>query len=368
MHVPRLIPLAIALLTALPLAAQVHEATPMPVLLDRLGVAHEHTGMAAMEGMQWDGSSVTSNAMPSLPATVMATAEAAAAAKTFTITARQFQFDVSPSPFVVNAGDDVTLTISVPSSDGSSVGHGFFLENYMTDQLPIARGKTVTVHFIASTPGTFTYLCTVTCGSGHTGMNGILTVAAAAARPAISAISPTSGPVSGGTPVTIGGSGFATGATVTIGGAAATGLNVVSATTITAKTPGTAPTEQIGFPKDVVVTNPDGSVATLSAAFTYTLPPLAVSSVEPAGAPPSGGATVTILGEGFTTAVNTVVTFGGVPATNVTVLGANAITVTAPPHATGAVDVVVTVGANSATLPKGFTYENAGGRRRSARK
>jgi hypothetical protein len=54
--------------------------------------------------------------------------------------------------------------------------------------------------------------------------------------PAVTGISPDSGPASGGTPVTITGSNFAAGMTVTIGGVAATGVTVVSATTITATT------------------------------------------------------------------------------------------------------------------------------------
>ena len=48
------------------------------------------------------------------------------------------------------------------------------------------------------------------------------------AQPTVTAISPNSGPTSGGTSVTITGTGFATGATVTIGGAAATNVTVDS--------------------------------------------------------------------------------------------------------------------------------------------
>jgi hypothetical protein len=54
--------------------------------------------------------------------------------------------------------------------------------------------------------------------------------------PVVTAITPTSGAASGGTPVTITGTGFAGGATVSIGGVAATGVSVVNATTITATT------------------------------------------------------------------------------------------------------------------------------------
>ena len=55
--------------------------------------------------------------------------------------------------------------------------------------------------------------------------------------PTVSGVSPTSGTTAGGTPVTITGTGFLAGATVKLGGTAATGVNVASSTSITATTP-----------------------------------------------------------------------------------------------------------------------------------
>ena len=81
----------------------------------------------------------------------------------------------------------------------------------------------------------------------------------------ITKIEPSSATVDGGTTITITGTGFQSGATVEIGGKNATDVEVVSATEITAKIPagseGTA---------DIVITNPDGKVATLEEGFTYT--------------------------------------------------------------------------------------------------
>src|SRR4030095_8799055 len=57
-----------------------------------------------------------------------------------------------------------------------------------------------------------------------------------AAAPTITSINPSSGSVNGGTPVTITGTGFASGVTVAIGGVAATNVAVVGATQITATT------------------------------------------------------------------------------------------------------------------------------------
>src|SRR6185369_12091934 len=55
--------------------------------------------------------------------------------------------------------------------------------------------------------------------------------------PTVTTVAPTSGPTAGGTQITITGTGFAAGATVTVGGSQATGVIVSNSTTITANTP-----------------------------------------------------------------------------------------------------------------------------------
>ncbi len=74
-----------------------------------------------------------------------------------------------------------------------------------------------------------------------------------------------SGTTAGGTPVTITGTGFLAGATVTIGGTAATGVAVGSSTSITATTPAHA-----AGAVNVVVTNTDTQTGTLTNGYTYT--------------------------------------------------------------------------------------------------
>jgi len=82
--------------------------------------------------------------------------------------------------------------------------------------------------------------------------------------PALTSISPVSGPTSGGTVVTITGSQFVSGATVTFGGSAGTGVSVSGSTSITATTP-----EHSAGAVSVVVTNPDGKSGQLANGFTY---------------------------------------------------------------------------------------------------
>src|SRR5205085_11196199 len=77
--------------------------------------------------------------------------------------------------------------------------------------------------------------------------------------PTVSNINPNSGTTAGGTSVTITGTNFVSGATVKLGGTAATGIVVSNSTTITATTPAHA-----AGTADVVVTNPDNQSGTLT--------------------------------------------------------------------------------------------------------
>ncbi len=171
-----------------------------------------------------------------------------------------------------------------------------------------------------------------------------------APAPILTAVSPTSGPSTGGTPVTLTGQNFAPNATVTFGGAAATSVVVVNAMQITANTP---PHASGGA--DVVVKNPDGQSATLASGFTFTGPAPILSAVSPTSGPSKGGTPVTLTGQNF--ASGATVTFGGAAATSVVVASATQITANTPPHASGGADVVVkNPDGQSATLANGFTF------------
>jgi prepilin-type processing-associated H-X9-DG protein len=81
-------------------------------------------------------------------------------------------------------------------------------------------------------------------------------------------ISPNSGPLSGGTSVTISGFGFTGATAVSFGSTAATSFTIVSDTTITA----VAPPSTAAGPVDVIVTSPTGSTnITIGDQFTYYL-------------------------------------------------------------------------------------------------
>jgi hypothetical protein len=80
----------------------------------------------------------------------------------------------------------------------------------------------------------------------------------------ISSVTPSAGPASGGTELTIRGAAFATGATISVGGRPATDVTVRGADTIAARTPAST----TAGPVDVVVTL-NGRTAVLTGGFRY---------------------------------------------------------------------------------------------------
>jgi MYXO-CTERM domain-containing protein len=104
----------------------------------------------------------------------------------------------------------------------------------------------------------------------------------------VTAVNPNAGPIAGGTSVTVTGSGFVAGATVTFGGVDALGVTVANDTTITATTPPGAP-----GPTAVVVTNPGGASSTLTDGFVYVAPTATALTVASSANPSIVGQNVT---------------------------------------------------------------------------
>jgi large repetitive protein len=174
------------------------------------------------------------------------------------------------------------------------------------------------------------------------------------AVPVITSLSPNSGPSSGGTLVTITGTGFTNTSAVSFGGTAGTGMNFVSATQITVLSPPSVS----GGTVDVRITTIGGTSAIVAAdRFTYTGFVPTITSLSPSSGTRSGGTTVTITGTGFTSA--STVSFGGTAGTSITFINTTRLTVRSPARsAGGTVDVTVTtVGGTSAIVPEDqFTY------------
>jgi hypothetical protein len=168
------------------------------------------------------------------------------------------------------------------------------------------------------------------------------------AVPTVTSVDPNAGPTAGGQSVTITGDGFQSGATVSFGGAPATGVSFISATSLTAITPAGA-----AGAVDVAVTNPDTQTGSLPGGYTRVAPPTA-SGVTPTAGPTAGGTSVTITGTNFTGVTN--VTFDGMDAIRFTAASDTQIIVTTPAHGAGSVDVVVTTPGGGTTLTGAFTF------------
>lgn len=258
---------------------------------------------------------------------------------------------ISPNSGPIAGGTSVTIT-------GTKFGGtGTFLP---TVTIGGAAASNVVV---AAAPNSFT---TITCkvpAHNAGGADVIVTTTAGGASPAltngftymspiptITNINPNVGPQAGGQSVTLTGTNFVSGATVTFGGNAATNIVVVSSTQITCTTPAHAPGAA-----DVVVTT-SGGIVTSTGGYTYFNAPT-LTNVSPSRGLDVGGDSVTLSGTNFLSAAT--VTFGGLSALSIVVVNAGQITCTTPAHSAAMVDVVVTTPGGSSTLTNGFTYQSA---------
>ncbi|MGW0616268.1 IPT/TIG domain-containing protein [Streptomyces sp. NPDC002765] len=167
----------------------------------------------------------------------------------------------------------------------------------------------------------------------------------AAPTPVVTGLAPSNGPTSGGTSVTLTGTGFTGATAVTFAGVPAASFTVNSASQITAVTPSGSAGAAV-----VTVTTPGGTSAP-DAFFFYAAPPV-LSSAEPARGSTAGGATVTLTGSNLLNAGN--VWFDNTNATSFTVVSATQITAIAPPGTGSSPITVITPGGTS--NPVAFSY------------
>jgi hypothetical protein len=158
--------------------------------------------------------------------------------------------------------------------------------------------------------------------------------------PSITGLSPNQGLLTGGTTVSITGTGFTGVTAVTFGSTAATNLKFINTTSLSA----TAPAVSTAGTVDITVTTPNGTSAISSTdQFIYLTGVSAptVTGVSPNRGLLAGGTTVTITGTGFIGV--TAVTFGNTSATNLQFINTTSLSVTAPAvSTTGTVDIRVT--------------------------
>lgn len=182
--------------------------------------------------------------------------------------------------------------------------------------------------------------------------------------PLVGSIQPNSGPFVGGNTVTITGSNFLPGVTVTFAGTSAA-VTLVSSTELSVVVPELTPplmstldtSETITQSVNIVVQNPNGQKTVFTQAYTYTTafsPTL--DNVSPATGVTAGGTLITLTGSNLTGTSS--VTLDGINATDVAVVSDTRVTALTPAHDAGTVNIVLTSPNGEATLIDSYTYIN----------
>jgi hypothetical protein len=192
--------------------------------------------------------------------------------------------------------------------------------------------------------------------------NGVATLDGAYAvldAPGVAAVTPSEGPLAGGTPVVVSGSGFlARAVTCTVGGAPLADLVVESDARISGRTPasGAAPgAGEFTVEGEVRVLTSGGEDA-LAPGFVYLAAPSVTAVAPPSGAT-AGGETIAISGTAFRRGAGaTRVRIGGVAATVADVPDERTILAVTPPRGPGAAAVEVETSGGVGTRTAAYTY------------
>jgi len=239
------------------------------------------------------------------------------------------------------ADGTVTLTGQGLDAPGLSVSFG-------GEPAPLRAVTPTTAVVSVPARGTLPRVVTVTATQGATSVS---LLEAYTFRLALSAMSPASGPVQGGTSAVLEGANLPPDAVVRVGALEATGVSVATE----ARLQFTTPPGASGPASDLRVhaaSDPENE-ALLPSAFSYEAP-LTLGQVQPARGAIAGGTLVTLRGTGFGPGLT--VTFGGAPAQDIQVLDAHTLSCRTPPSNVGTVEVAVERGAARATLAEGFTF------------
>lgn len=120
-----------------------------------------------------------------VPSSPRQASTAAADVQVIEVTAKKYEFN--PVPIRVKQGAKVQLKITATDHDhgfrigafpegGEGSEHAGLVFSSANDCHKIEKGQTLTVEFVAQTPGTYPFKCCVHCGWHHRSMQGELIV------------------------------------------------------------------------------------------------------------------------------------------------------------------------------------------------
>lgn len=274
---------------------------------------------------------------------------------------------------VIISGTNFTSPVRVLFQSGTTIKEGFVCGTcvtptsitVITPAFDVTPGGSVAADIIVITQAG-------TAGEQRVTKSGAFTFASASLTPTLTAVVPVSGPSTGGTRITITGSGFSSNVLVTMGTGGSAGsplsgqvqLQVLDSTfsIIHAITPEqrlidpTLGTDGVTLRVLNVDSNKD---AVLANAFRY-LPKMAITTVGPTEGPFTGGTRVKIDGIGFLQPVGVVI--GGIAAQVISVSGSEivadtgAVVVSGCSDVPGAISVTNTDNGDSAIAGAQFTF------------
>jgi hypothetical protein len=258
------------------------------------------------------------------------------------------------------APDDV-LGMILTQSDGTWTAQSAPLPSGTTNSVQVVNDNIRTANVGAFTndaaSSSTVSLAGVGCGAaafcaaaGTDSADGLLETASLSNLPSVTGVSPTAGPATGGTNVTISGTNFTPASTVSFGGTPAMATTYVNADELQA----TAPPFSTGETVDVTVTT-CGLISRANPLDLFSDLP-SVTGVSPTTGPATGGTIVTVTGGNFSPA--SIVSFGATAATT-TFVDANELEAVTPPSPHGGtVGVTVTDGGLTSSANHLFSYPN----------
>ncbi len=264
---------------------------------------------------------------------------------TFSVSNSLTGIAISPSNSSITAGQPVQFSVQCVYSNtppGASVPCSTASPPTITwaskavsgaGSTPTSIDPTTGVAIAGNNPGEIDTITATTANPAGGNLTGHTTLTVIATpQPTIASVSPNSGPIMGGTPVTITGTGFTGATAVSFGGISATGFKVTNnGTTITVASPAVGTPTPVGDPDDVIVET-SGGVSTTNAndQFTY------YNNLQVLSASPSSGfagaVPVTVSGSGLLGVTGITIGATPVPLQPGTTPTDNSLTYAIPPN------------------------------------